>query len=94
LGLNAVTGNWLSAAFDLIDGVNLNLFFALSNYGFLPVFIPDLSYDLLVNGVSIGEGTVPINTTIYPGETKEVKAFQNIKKSSLTPTISSITNNG
>ena len=49
--LNLVTGNWLSAAFDFIDGVNLNLFFGLSNYGFLPVYIPDISYNLLVNDI-------------------------------------------
>jgi LEA14-like dessication related protein/protocatechuate 3,4-dioxygenase beta subunit len=94
IGLKTLTGNWLSAAFDLIDGVNLNLFFALSNYGFLPVYIPDLSYDLIVNEVSMGEGKVPIDITIYPGETKEVKALQNFKKASLTPAISSIVSNG
>lgn len=94
IGLKTLTGNWLSAAFDLIDGVNLNLFFTLSNYGFLPIYIPDLSYDLLVNGIPVGKGNVPIDTTIYPGETKEVKALQNFKKSRLTPAISSIVSNG
>lgn len=94
LGLNVLAGNWLGAAFDLIDGVNLNLFFALSNYGFLPVYIPDISYDLLVNGVPVGQGKVPINTTIYPGETKQVTALQNFKKSSLTPAVTSIVSNG
>jgi hypothetical protein len=93
LGLNALSGNWLSVAFDLIDGVNLNLFFGLSNYGLLPVYIPDISYDLLVNGILVGKGKIPIDTTIYPGETKEVKAFQNFKKSALTPAISTIVNN-
>jgi len=91
--LNLVTGNWLSAAFDFIDGVNLNLFFGLSNYGFLPVYIPDISYDLLVNDIQVGKGNVPINITVYPGETKQVTAMQNIKKSSMTPAIISIVDN-
>jgi protocatechuate 3,4-dioxygenase beta subunit len=93
LGLNALSGNWLSAAFELIDGVNLNLFFGLTNNGFLPVYIPDLSYDLLVNGVQVGKGKSTINQTINPGESKEIKAFQNFKKSSLSPAVSSIVSN-
>lgn len=93
LGLNALSGNWLSAAFDLIDGVNLNLFFGMTNNGFLPVHIPDLSYNLSVNGVHVGNGKSTINMTINPGESKQIKAFQNFKKSSLTPAISSIVSN-
>jgi len=93
LGLNVLSGNWLMAAFDLIDGINLNLFFELSNYGLLPVYIPDLSYDLSVNNVRVGTGNVPINLTIYPGETRDVKAFQNFKKNSLSPAILSIVEN-
>lgn len=93
LGLNALSGNWLSAAFDLIDGVNLNLFFGMTNNGFLPVYIPDLSYDLLVNGVYVGNGKSTINMTINPGESKQINAFQNFKKQSLTPAISSIVSN-
>jgi len=94
LGLNALTGNWLGAAFDLIDGVNLNLIFGLSNYGILPVYIPDLSYDLLVNGVNVGNGYTRLDATIYPGETREIPAFQNFKKSSLSPAVSSIVSKG
>jgi len=94
LGLNALSGNWLSAAFDLIDGVNLNLFFGMTNNGFLPVYIPDLSYNLLVNGVHVGNGKSTINMTINPGESKEIKTFQNFRKSSLSPAISSIVSNG
>jgi hypothetical protein len=56
LGLNAITGDWFGAAINLVDGINLNLFFGLTNNGFLPVYIPDLSYDLLVNDVNIGQG--------------------------------------
>lgn len=47
-----MTGNWLSAAFNLIEGINLNLIFGFSNSGILPVYISDLSYDLSVNGQS------------------------------------------
>ena len=90
LGLNILTGNWLAAAFDLIDGVNLNLIFGLSNNGFLPVYIPDLSYDLLVNNVYVGNGYTRLDATIFPGETREIPGFQNFKKSSLAPAVSSI----
>lgn len=94
LGLNALTGNWLGVAFDLIDGVNLNLIFGLSNNGFLPVYIPDLSYDLLVNDVYVGNGYTNLDVTIFPGDTREIPAFQNFKKSSLSPAVSSIVSTG
>ena len=90
LGLNTLTGNWLGAAFDLIDGVNLNLFFGLTNNGFLPVYIPDLSYEILINDISIGRGYSDVEVTINPGQTKEIISFQNIKKSSLSPAVYSI----
>jgi len=93
LGLDAITGNWLGAAMDLVDGVNLNLFFGLSNNGFLPVYIPDLSYDLVVNGVNMGQGYTTIDATIYPGDNKEIPIVQNFQKSGLSPAISSIISN-
>lgn len=77
LGLNVLTGNWLGAAFDLIQGVNLNLVFGMTNGGLLPVYIPDLTYDLYINGVSVGQGYSNVNLTINPGETRQVYAFQN-----------------
>ena len=80
----------LEAAFDLIKGINLNLIFALSNNGFLPVYIPDISYDLFINGVSMGTGISEIDVTILPGQTKEIVVLQNFEKISLTPAISSI----
>ena len=93
LGLNVLPGDWLSAAFDLIDGVNLNLFFEVTNNGILPVFIPDISYDLILNGVNVGRGITPINETIYPGKTKGLETLQNLQKSSFEPAISSIVEN-
>jgi len=90
LGLSSLSGDWLGAAFSLIQGVNLNLIFGLSNNGFLPVYIPDLSYDILVNGISMGKGHSDVNVTINPGQTKEIISFQNIRKSSLAPAIGSI----
>jgi len=83
LGLNTLSGNWFGAAFDLIQGINLNLIFGLSNNGILPVYIPDLSYDISINGVPIGRGNSNVDITINPGQTKEITSFQNIKKSSL-----------
>ena len=94
LGLNALTGNWLAAAFELIDGVNLNLLFGLSNYGILPVYIPELNYDLYVNDVYVGAGRSNLDMTIYPGETRQIMPLQNFKKSSFSPAISSIVSNG
>lgn len=94
LGLNVLTGNWLGAAFDLIQGINLNLIFGLSNYGILPVYIPDLTYDLSINGVPVGEGYSTVNLTINPGETRQIPVLQNFQKSSLNPAISSIVSTG
>ena len=56
LGGNLLSGNVLGFALDLIDGINLNLIFGLSNDGFLPAYIPDITYDLVVNGISVGQG--------------------------------------
>ena len=80
LGLNTLSGDWFNGAFDLIQGINLNLIFSLSNNGLLPVYIPDLHYDILINDIPIGNGVSKINTVINPGETKEIISFQNIKK--------------
>lgn len=84
LGLNTLSGNWFGAAFDLIQGINLNLIFGLSNNGILPVYIPDLSYDILINGIPIGSGNSDVDIIINPGQTKEITSFQNIQKSSLS----------
>ena len=89
-GLSTLSGNWFDAAFDLIRGINLNLIFSLSNNGLLPVYIPDFSYELLINEISIGEGTSSLDITINPGETKNITSLQNLKKDSLLPAINSI----
>ncbi len=93
LGLDALTGNWLSAAFDLIQGVNLNLYFGLTNNGFLPVYIPDLSYDLFINDIPVGKGYTSVDATINPRETKTLPVLQNFQKTSLSPAIGSIVSN-
>jgi LEA14-like dessication related protein len=93
LGLDAITGDWLGAAINLVDGISLNLFFGLTNNGFLPVYIPDLSYDLLVNGVNVGKGRTTIDATIYPRDSKEIPIVQNFQKNGLSPAISSIISN-
>jgi len=93
LGLNTLSGSWLGAAFDLIDEINLNLEFGISNNGFLPVYIPDLTYDLSVNGVHVGQGYSEIDTTINPGQTRQVYALQNFQKTGLLPAATSIVEN-
>lgn len=93
LGLNVLTGNWLGAAFDLIQGINLDLTFGLHNGGILPVYIPDLSYDLYVNDVSMGQGYSQLDLVVNPGETKEVNVLQNFKKNSFAPAVGSIVYN-
>jgi len=93
LGLNTLSGNWLGAAFDLIDEINLNLEFGISNNGFLPVYIPDLTYDLSVNGAHVGQGYSEIDTTINPGQSGQVYALQNFQKTGLLPAATSIVDN-
>lgn len=91
---NGILGNWLGAALDLITGVKLGLGFGLSNHGFFPVYIPDVSYDLLVNDVKVGQGQSHIEQTINPGETKSIADTQDIQFSSLKPALSSILDSG
>ena len=92
LGLHTLSGDWIGAAFELINGINMNLEFIITNNGILPVYIPNVSYDVLVNNVSVGNGYSQIDMTIYPQESKEIISFQNIQKNSLAPVISSIAN--
>ena len=92
LGLDVLSGNWIAAALDVIAGINLELVFGLSNNGLLPVYIPELSYDLSINGILIGKGYSEINTTINPGEIKEIPILQNLQKNSFSPAIESIIN--
>ena len=90
LGIDALSGNWMQAALDLIGGIDLGLVFALTNNGLLPVYIPELTYNLSINGIPMGEGTNLINETINPGETKEIEIIQNFQKSSFNPAVASI----
>ena len=90
MGGKLLTGNVLGAALDLVEGINLNLVFELSNGGLLPVYVPDVTYDLMVNGVSMGQGTSKINTMIGPGQTQQVTAIQGIEKDSLAPAVGAI----
>ncbi len=92
LGIEVLSGNWIEAAVSVISGINLELVFALSNNGLLPVYIPELAYDLSLNGISIGNGFSEINTTIDPGDTKEIPIMQIIEKNNLSPAIESIIN--
>ena len=57
IGLDTLSGDWFSAAFELIDGINLNFYFDLTNNGLLPVYIPDVTHEILINGISIGKRT-------------------------------------
>ena len=90
LGISILSGNWLDALSDLILGIQLNLIFELNNNGLLPVFVPDLSYEILINDIIVGYGTSNANIVISPGEKYEIMALQNIQKNSLSPTINSI----
>ncbi|HUT05441.1 MAG TPA: hypothetical protein VMW74_01970 [Nitrosopumilaceae archaeon] len=93
LGLDLLSGNWMSAALEVIAGINLGLVFELSNDGLLPVYIPELSYDLSINGIPIGKGYSEINITINPGEVKEILVLQHFQKDSFSPAIESILDN-
>ena len=92
LGLDVLSGNWLSAALDVIAGIELELVFELTNNGLLPVYIPELQYGLSINGIFIGNGTSIIDATIDPGKTKQINVIQNFQKDSLSPSIESIIN--
>lgn len=90
LGLDALSGNWMEAALEIISGINLGLVFSLSNNGLLPIYIPEITYDLSINEIPIGQGQSEINATINPGETKEILIVQNFEKNSIRPAIDSI----
>ncbi len=92
LGIDVLSGNWIEAALNVVAGINLELVFGLSNNGLLPVYIPELSYDLSINGIPIGKGSSEINTTINPGDTKEILILQNLQKDNFSPAIESIIN--
>lgn len=90
LGLSTLTGEWFNKTFELIEGINLNLLFGISNNGFVPAYIPDLSYEILINDILIGTDFSDVHLTINPGETKVITSFQNITKESMSPVVYSI----
>ena len=92
MGFDVLSGNWIAAALEVISGINLELVFGLSNTGLLPVYIPEISYDLSINGIPIGTGYSEIDTTINPGETKDILIVQNLQKNSFSPAIESMIN--
>jgi len=90
LSLDALSGNWVSAALGVISEIDLGFDFELRNNGFFPVYVPDLSYDLSINDILVGHGYSKIDASINPGMTKEIQVFQNIQKNSLSPAIESV----
>ncbi|MGI0075618.1 MAG: hypothetical protein ACREA5_06715, partial [Nitrosotalea sp.] len=94
LGLDALSGNWIGAALTLVQGIKLNLIFGLTNHGFFPVYIPDISYDLLVNGINVGTGSGNVDMTINPGETKSFPVLQHVLTDGLKPAVYSIVDSG
>ena len=90
LGIDLLSGNWLAAALDVIAGINFGLIFELTNNGLLPVYIPEISYELSINEVMIGKGNSEVGVTLNPGQVTEIPILQNIKKENLNPAIDSI----
>lgn len=90
LAFNALTGDVVGFILSLITGIKLNLIFALSNHGIFPVYIPDLSYNLSVNGVNVGQGQSTVDMTINPGETKTLPVLQDFQTSSLGSVATSV----
>ena len=90
LGIDLLSGNWLSAALNVIAGINLELVFELTNNGLLAIYIPEISYDLYINEILIGKGITEVDLTINPGQSKEIPIMQNFEKDSLSPAIDSI----
>lgn len=90
LAFNALTGNLIGVVLSLITGLKLNLIFALSNHGIFPVYIPDLSYNLSVNGINVGQGTSSVDITINPGETKTLPVLQDFPINSLEAAAASV----
>ena len=91
LGIAILSGNWIDVVSDLILGIHLNLIFELNNNGLLPVFVPNFSYEVLINDIVMGYGTSNADVVINPGEKYEIISFQNVQKNSLSPIINSIT---
>jgi len=90
LGIDLLTGNWLEAALNVISEINFGLVFELTNNGLIPVYIPEISYELFINEILIGNGITEVDLTINPGQTKEIPVTQNLNKNSLTPALDSI----
>lgn len=90
LGMDLFSGNWLSAALDVIAGINFGLIFELTNNGLLPVYIPEITYELFINEIMIGKGITEVDLLLKPGQTEEISLIQNFKKDRLSPAIDSI----
>lgn len=89
-GINLLTGNLLGTILSVITGIKLNLIFGLANHGIFPVYIPDLTYDLSVNDIKLGQGHSNVDLTINPGDTKQLPILENFQFSSLEPAAASV----
>lgn len=90
LGISILSGNWIDVISDLILGIHLDLIFELNNNGLLPVFVPDFSYEVLINDIVMGYGASNVGVIIDPGEKFEITSFQKVQKNGLSPIINSI----
>ena len=90
LSLDTLSGNWIKLALTIIAEINIGMVFELTNNGFFPVYVPDLTYDLFINGIFIGQGNSEIDTIINPGQSKTIEVFQNLEKNSFSQATDSI----
>ncbi|MGI0047543.1 MAG: LEA type 2 family protein [Nitrosotalea sp.] len=89
-GISLLSGNLLGTILSVITGIKLNLIFGLTNNGIFPVYIPDLTYDLFVNDIDLGQGHSSVDLTINPGETKQLPILENFQFSTLGPAAESV----
>lgn len=76
----------------MIQGINLKLVFELSNDGLVPIYIPDIFYELSINEVLSENGNSKINSIINPRQTLEIVSLRDIQRGSLLPTVNSVIN--
>ncbi len=94
IGADALVGIYVGAALNLINSIKFNIQIALINNGVLPVYIPDETHDLAINGLEVGGGSATVDTTLNAGQTITVPVEQDLATSRVTEIASSIVASG
>lgn len=95
IGVSAILtgGVTLPALLKVIEGINLEIDFEVTNRGFLSIAIPSFNFEVYLNGYYSGIGSTFESITVGPGKSEYLKVKYTITVDQLLSILSSIIEN-